>query len=77
MKKDPVNIPASILSRLLNYSRDQKTDYQSLLNKYIAERFLYRLGQTEYKESFILKGAYILTIMLEDQTYRTTKDIDF
>ncbi len=77
MKKVPVNIPASILSRLLKHSREQKTDYQSLLNKYVAERFLYRLGQTEYKQSFILKGAYILTIMLENQTYRTTKDIDF
>ena len=77
MKKGPVNIPASILSRLLNYSREHNTDYQSLLNKYVAERFLYRLGRTEYQQSFILKGAYILTIMLENQTYRTTKDIDF
>lgn len=24
-----------------------------------------------------MKGAYLLTIVLEDQTYRTTKDIDF
>ena len=67
----------SVLARLLNHHRTQKEEYQSLLIRYVAERFLYRLGQSLYRESFILKGAYLLTITLEDQTYRTTKDIDF
>jgi predicted nucleotidyltransferase component of viral defense system len=42
-----------------------------------AERFLYRLGKSDYRENFILKGAYLLSITLVDQVYRTTKDIDF
>ncbi|MCD6321727.1 MAG: nucleotidyl transferase AbiEii/AbiGii toxin family protein [Clostridiales bacterium] len=68
---------ASVLARLLNRSRIYKEDYQSLLIRYVAERFLYRLGQSEYRSTFVLKGAYLLTITLEDQIYRTTKDIDF
>ncbi|MBI9106867.1 MAG: nucleotidyl transferase AbiEii/AbiGii toxin family protein [Spirochaetales bacterium] len=68
---------ASVLARLLNHSRKHKEDYQSLLIRYLAERFLYRLGQSDYREDYVLKGAYLLTITLEDQAYRTTKDIDF
>ncbi|WP_049784643.1 nucleotidyl transferase AbiEii/AbiGii toxin family protein [Sediminispirochaeta smaragdinae] len=48
-----------------------------MLIRYVAERFLYRLGQSDYRKSYVLKGAYLLTITLEDQIYRTTKDIDF
>lgn len=39
---------ASVLARLLNHSRTHKEEYQSLLIRYVAERFLYRLGQSEY-----------------------------
>lgn len=69
--------PASILSRLLQYSKKQNENYQSLLTRYAAERFLYRLGKSPYRDVFVLKGAYLLTLVLENQTYRTTKDIDF
>jgi len=68
---------ASVLARLLNHSRQNKEDFQSLLTRYVAERFLFRLGKSSFKDSYVLKGAYLLTIILEDQTYRTTKDIDF
>ena len=68
---------ASVLARLLNHSRTYKEDYQSLLIRYVGERFLYRLGKSPYRDDYLLKGAYLLSITLEDQTYRTTKDIDF
>jgi predicted nucleotidyltransferase component of viral defense system len=68
---------ASVLARLLNHSRQHKEDFQSLLTRYVAERFLFRLGKSSFKDGYVLKGAYLLTIILEDQTYRTTKDIDF
>ena len=77
MKEQQKDFAVLVLSRLLNHSRAYREDYQSLLIRYIAERFLYRLGQSEYRNSFVLKGAYLLTITLENQTYRTTKDIDF
>ncbi len=67
---------ASVLARLLNHSCQYKEDYQSLLIRYVAERFLYRLGQSDYRGSYVLKGAYLLAITLENQTYRTTKDVD-
>lgn len=67
----------SVLDRLLNLSRQHKEDFQSLLTRYVAERFLFRLGESSFRNSYVLKGAYLLTIVLEDQTYRTTKDIDF
>ena len=67
---------ASVLARLLNHSRTHKEDYQSLLIRYVGERFLYRLGRSSYRNAYVLKGAYLLPITLEDQTYRTTKDID-
>ncbi len=77
MSNQQKDYSASVLARLLNHSRTYKEDYQSLLIRYVAERFLYRLGQSEHRNSFVLKGAYLLTITLENQTYRTTKDIDF
>lgn len=77
MKKSIQNVSSSILSRLLQHSRENREDYQSLLIRYVGERFLFRLGQSDFKELFILKGAYLLTITLDDQTYRSTKDIDF
>ena len=76
MKKTK-NILASVLARLLKHSNEYQENYQSLLIRYVAERFLYWLGLSEYKTSFILKGAYLLTVVLEEQVYRTTKDIDF
>ena len=77
MKSKPTNVPASVLARLLNVSRENREDYQSLLIRYVAERFLRRLGISEYANDFILKGAYLLNITLDRQVYRTTKDIDF
>ncbi len=71
------NHSASVLARLLNHSRANREDYQSLLIRYVGERFLFRLGRSSYRDTYLLKGAYLLSITLEDQTYRTTKDIDF
>ncbi len=67
----------SVLARLLNHSRQYKEDFQSLLTRYVAERFLFRLGESSFRNSYVLKGAYLPTIVLDDQTYRTTEDIDF
>ncbi len=75
--KNISNLPASILSKLLQYSRDHAEDYNHLLIRYISERFLFRLGESQYKDLFLLKGAYLLTYTLEKMDYRTTKDIDF
>lgn len=66
---------ASIRDRLLTRARLQEVEFQSLLDRYACERFLYRLGQSGLRERLILKGATLLAVWMEEP-YRTTRDID-
>ena len=70
------DIPASIKARLLNRARAAQMEFQLYLVRYAGERFLYRLGASEYRERCVLKGAGLLTLWLPDP-YRTTRDLDF
>jgi predicted nucleotidyltransferase component of viral defense system len=70
------NISASVKDKLLHLARQSGKPFQSLLIQYGFERFLYRLSQSSFKETFILKGGFLLTGMGIPQT-RTTRDIDF
>ena len=49
MKDKPVNLPASVLSRLRNVARAKNTDYQLILRRY-AIRGCFRLYQLELSE---------------------------
>ena len=53
----PRNLAASVRQRLLDLSRQQREEFQGLLTRYALERLLYRLGQSSYRDTFILKGA--------------------
>ena len=46
-----------------------------LIRRYMMERFLERLSQTQYRDAFILKGGMLISEMVGIQT-RATKDID-
>ena len=70
------NVGASVRARLTNLSRETGDDFQLLLQRYGAERFLFRLGESPYRERFVLKGAMLLAIWGE-ATYRPTRDLDF
>ena len=72
----PSNVAASVKQRLLNRAREQKEDFNLLLTKYGLERILYRIGRSQYKESFVLKGALLFELWAE-QRYRPTRDADF
>jgi hypothetical protein len=76
MKSLPKNVPASVRARLLNLSRNREEDFNLTLSRFVSERFLYRLGKSEYRKKYILKGAMLLTSLLEDVRYRPTRDID-
>ena len=76
MKSLPKNVPASVRARLLNLSRDREEDFNLTLSRFASERFLYRLGKSEYRKKYVLKGAMLLTSLLEDVRYRSTRDID-
>jgi hypothetical protein len=62
LMSDRRNVPESIRARLLNLSRDRHEDFNLTLSRYVAERFLYRLGQSAFRERHVLKGAMLLTV---------------
>ncbi len=43
------NVSASVNDRLLNHSHDSGEDFQFVLQRYGAERFLYRLGESAHR----------------------------
>jgi len=53
------NVAASVRQRLLDQARSKRVDFNLLLTRYGLERFLYRLGRSEYRERFVLKGAML------------------
>jgi predicted nucleotidyltransferase component of viral defense system len=75
MKKKPTNIAASIKQRLLNLSRSRNEDFAYLMERYMLERFLYRLGCCEHSKHFFLKGAMLFSIW-SPIPHRATRDID-
>ncbi|MFA5890439.1 MAG: nucleotidyl transferase AbiEii/AbiGii toxin family protein [Actinomycetota bacterium] len=69
------NLPASVAARLLNRAKQTGDVYQTLLTSFCFERFLYRLGKSEVRDRFVLKGAMLLRLW-SDQPYRATRDLD-
>ena len=74
-KQRPTNVAASVRDRLLNRARARGEDYNALLTRYAVERFLYRLGRSEHRERFVLKGA-TLFVLWEGNPHRITRDLD-
>ena len=70
------NMAASVRDRLLNLARERGEDFQLILTRYGLERLLYRLGKSEYRDLFVLKGA-MLFMLWGDQSHRPTRDVDF
>lgn len=69
------DLGASVRQRLLNQARAQARPFQELLQYFAMERFLYRLSQSRHAQSFILKGALLLTAW-QSPLSRATRDID-
>jgi hypothetical protein len=69
------NTAASIRARLLALAQSKGEDYQRVLGRYAVERFLYRLGQSPYRDKFALKGATLFTLWT-GHIHRPTKDLD-
>jgi len=70
------NVAASVATRLRNHSRHTGEDFQFSLQRYAAERFLYRLGQSTHREGYVLKGAMLFPLW-GASLYRATRDLDF
>ena len=77
MTRGPLrNVGASVRTRLLQRSRETGDDFQRLLQRYGAERFLHRLGESPCRERLVLKGGMLLALWGE-AIYRPTRDLDF
>jgi len=76
MKKDIINIQASVRAQLQNKAKETNRPFAEMLQYYGMERFLYRVGKSQYAHQFILKGALMFTAWNIPQR-RTTLDIDF
>lgn len=76
MKKDIVNLGASVRARLQNKAKETNRPFAEVLQYYGIERFLYRFSQSEFADKFVLKGALLFTVWQIPER-RTTLDIDF
>lgn len=76
MSSSPRDRAESIRQRLRNRVRERGEDVQLALQRYAAERFLYRLGVSRHRERFVLKGAMLFTLW-GSALYRSTRDLDF
>lgn len=71
----PHNMVASVHQRLLNLAVKRQEPFQVVLTRYALERLLYRLGQSDAANRFILKGA-LLFWLWDEQLHRATRDLD-
>jgi hypothetical protein len=69
------NMGASVRQRLLNYGKATNKPFSEVLQYYAMERFLYRLSVSPHAETFLLKGALLLTAW-KAPISRPTMDID-
>lgn len=60
--RETKDMAASVRQRLLNKARAENRQFDELLRYYAIERFLYRLANSRHAESFVLKGALMLSI---------------
>lgn len=75
MKEARKNVPASVHARLLARAQERREDFNLTLQRYTAERFLYRLGASSHRGQFVLKGAMLLALW-GGSLYRATRDLD-
>ena len=66
---------ASVRQRLLNRARNRREDFAWVLTRYGIERLLYRLGRSQYRSDFILKGAMLFPLW-GIEGHRPTRDAD-
>lgn len=74
--KTPNNVVASVRQRLLNLAQEGGADFNALLSRFAAERLLYRVGVSSYRNNLLLKGAALFAAW-EQVPRRPTRDVDF
>lgn len=75
MKKPIRNVAASHRAKLLTAAAARGHNFQYLLGRWVIERFLYRLSESQHRDAFVLKGA-MLFVAWGGRVYRPTRDLD-
>lgn len=75
MPKVIKDLAASVRTRLLQLSKEKALNFDVVLVHYASERLLYRLAQSRHADRFILKGAMLLMVWV-DEPFRRTRDLD-
>ena len=74
-RPNPADLAASLRRRLRNLADERGTDFRMILERYGAERFLFRLGESAEQDRFVLKGAMLMQLWA-NQEFRSTRDVD-
>ena len=74
--RTPTNIAASVLAKLRNLALQRGWNYMHMVTRYGIERFLFRLGTSEYAKQFVLKGGNMFVIWQNGNNSRPTLDSD-
>lgn len=76
MTRPPLkNVGHSVRTRLTDQARARGENAQLAMTRFAIERLLYRLSQSGYRETFILKGAMLFSLWAPTP-YRATGDLD-
>lgn len=65
----------SVQARLVQHAKQVGIDPNVVFARYACERLLYRLSASAHADRFVLKGALLLLVWL-DETLRPTRDVD-
>jgi predicted nucleotidyltransferase component of viral defense system len=71
----PKNVAVSVRQRLLNHARENRSNFDEILRRFAIERLLFRLGSSQYRDRFVLKGATLFTLW-GGGPHRPTQDLD-
>ena len=75
MAKPVKDIAASVRARLLSLSKTSGQSFDLVLTRFALERLLFRLSQSVHADRFVLKGAMLMMVWLDDP-HRGTRDLD-
>ncbi|MFQ5741929.1 MAG: nucleotidyl transferase AbiEii/AbiGii toxin family protein [Acidobacteriota bacterium] len=71
----PSELAAEVRKGLESLARRRRTELQHVLSEFAIERLLFRLGQSEHRARFVLKGATLFRLWAGAE-HRATWDLD-
>lgn len=70
-----INTSRQLKDKIKNLSGGNSLKAQTLIRKYVMERFLARVAKSKYQNNFILKGGMLISAIVGEDA-RSTMDID-